>query len=186
MLRIHLLRILYGDDNCDFLIQNMNKDCVNNIAEFLCIGFTLNNETIQSIKQLHNKPYTFHTFGNIVSKLIDQYEHLESKLARIKLSELLYRTINIYYAKIASIKTSYFTQVTYNKAIILEMECNNECNQVNKTYMHNYNTRYNSKRIQTIELLHLTRGRFIKESKEYLHLSNNINDTYPIQTTIWM
>ena len=176
--------ILYGEDNCKFLLENLNNDCFNTISEYLCIGYTLNNETIYAIKQIRYKPYTIHTFGNNICKLLNQYDFLENKIARIKQSELLYRTINMYYSKIAGSKTKKFTQITYNKAITLEMECNNARDEVNNKYIHNYNTRYNCKRRQNIELLHISRYRFIKEAKESLILLNNLKKLYPMQTSI--
>jgi hypothetical protein len=181
MLRINLLRILYRDDNCNFLIEKLNKDCLNIIGSFLCIGYTLNNETIHCIKQLRETPYTYYTFTLSIGKFLDQYEYLESKLAKIKQSELLYRYINMYYAKIAHRMLSNLTQIIHSKAILLQVECNEVCDEVSKKNIHNYNTRYNSKQRQLIDFLNISRIRFIKEAKESLNLLNNLNEIYPTE-----
>ena len=72
MLRIKLLKLLYGDDNCDFLLQKVNKDCLNYIGSFLCKGYTLNNETIYNIKVIQYKPYTYDMFKDMSQEEIDE------------------------------------------------------------------------------------------------------------------
>ena len=81
MLRIKLLKVLYGDDNCDFLLQKVNKDCLNYIGSFLCKGYTLNNETIYNIKVIQYKPYTYDMFKDIMGNLLNKYEILEINIS---------------------------------------------------------------------------------------------------------
>jgi len=180
MIRINLLRIIYGDDNCDFLIQNMNKDCVNNIAAFLFIGYTLNNESIINIHFIENKTYTFRTFSCILSKLLNEYDTLNSKLSKIKQSEILYRYINMYYSIVASSKTTRFTNICYNKGLILQQECNNYYNDENNKYIHNYNTRKNAQIKRYINEINIARDRFMKEVKNALYLLRELNKKYPM------
>ena len=180
MLRIKLFRILYGDDNCDYFIQKLNKDCLNNITAFLCIGFTLNNETINSIKLIQDKPYTFQTFRHNLCNLINDFDTLHDKISKIKQSEILYRYINMYYAKAASYRTSRFTQICYNKAIILQEECSSVYETHCKKYTNKYNTRSKHQHNRVLELILISQSRFIKEAKEALVILENLKLKYTI------
>ena len=180
MLRIKLFRILYGDDNCNFFIQKLNKDCLNNIAAFLCIGFTLNNESINSIKLIQEKPYTFHTFKHILSTILNVYETLDDKIGKIRQCEIVYRYINMYYSKVASYTTSYFTTICYNKAKILQMECITLYNDENNKIIHNYNTRKNLKMKEELHKLNILCEKFTREIEPAIYYLGELNKKYPI------
>lgn len=186
MLRIKLFRILYGDDNCDYLIQKINKDCLNNITAFLCKGYTLNNETIYSIKAIQYKTYTYEMFKESMSMLLNCYDDLDDYIAKIKQSEILYRYINIYYSKVANTNTNRFTNACYIKAKSLQTECKSLYLDLIGKILHNYNTRKNLKMKEELHKLNVSCAKFTREIETAIYLLRETNKKYSLlPPSIW-
>ena len=186
MLRIKLLRLLYGEENCDFFIQKVNKDCLNYIGSFLCKGYTLNNETMYNIKLIQHKPYTYNMFKDTMGKLLNEYENLNDNISRLKQSELVYRFINMYYSKVASTDSNKLTNVCYIKAKRLQIECNSLYLDENKKILHTYNTRKNFKMKEDLHKLNASIDKFKREIETAIHLLIDITKKYStLPPSIW-
>lgn len=186
MLRIKLFRILYGDDNCDYLIQKINKDCLNYIGSFLCKGYTLNNETIYSIKAIQYKTYTYDMFKDTMSDLLNQYDKLDDNISKIKQSEIVYRYINMYYSKVASTNSNKLTNVCYIKAKSLQTECKSLYLDENKKILHTYNTRKNFKMKEDLHKLNASIDKFKREIETAIYLLIDITKKYStLPPSIW-
>ena len=186
MLRIKLLKLLYGDDNCDFLLQKVNKDCLNYIGSFLCKGYTLNNETIYNIKVIQYKPYTYDMFKDIMGNLLNEYENLDDNISRLKQSEIIYRYINMYYSKVASTNSNKFTNACYNKAKRLQIECNCLYQDEKNKILHTYNTRKNLKMKEELHKLNTSIDTFKREIDTAIYLLIDITKKYStLPPSIW-
>ena len=177
ILRIKLLKNIYGSKFINYLLIKLDKFLVDLIGSYICKGYTLDYISYQVIHNTNITDYNSKYFCIKVASILDKFYYMTNTIDQLNHCEYIFRFINIYYNKLLNVDVNgnlSFVIVTKNKILQLQQDCINILHNDSYIISHNVNTRLNKKKLKNIISLRKHMDSFTRECNECLHLLNNI------------